>query len=278
MRFAKMEGTSNDFIVTHDASDTDVTALIPHAGHLCRRRTGIGADGMIFVLPPTTGAADFRMRILNADGTEPEMCGNGVRCFALYVNRAGLTGRADLVIETRAGLITTQRRGDQIRVDMGRPVLEAPDIPTAQAGGRVLMKPLTVGDRTFAVTAVSMGNPHAVVYADELSDELVLDYGSRLQAHPFFPNRANIEFVRVLAGDAVQMRVFERGCGETAACGTGACASVVAGVLNAKHGGAVTVHLAGGDLFVGWDGNPGHAVFMTGPARWVFGGEIDVLG
>ncbi len=272
--FAKLHGLGNDFIATHHAAEADLPALKAHAPHLCDRRRGIGADGILAALPSQRG--DFRMVTINADGSEAEMCGNGVRCFALYLNEAGLSDKTELTIETPAGLIKTQRAGARFRVDMRPPVLDAPRIPTAQAEGRVVMAPLEVDGRAFAVTAVSMGPPHAVIYADELSDDLVLGWGPKLERHPFFPNGVNVNFIRVCGGDAVQMRVWERGCGETPACGTGACASVVAGVLVGRHGHEVTVHLRGGDLLVEWDGTPSHPVYMTGPAAWVFAGEVEI--
>ena len=156
---------------------------------------------------------------------------------------------------------------------MGSPVLDAKRIPTAQSSGTVVMKPITIDTRVFHVTAVSMGNPHAVIYTDQLTDDIVLDYGSRLEHHPFFPKKANVEFIKVLSQTEIEMRVFERGCGETMACGTGACAAVVAGIINKKHENNVMVHLRGGDLSVAWDGNPDHTVSMTGPARIVYKGE-----
>jgi diaminopimelate epimerase len=216
------------------------------------------------------------MRIFNADGSEPEMCGNGIRCFGNYVQKLGLSSQYPLSVETGAGIITLDIQGEMIRVTMGVPILEASRIPTTKTSGMVIMEPLAAGDRTFLVTAVSMGNPHGVVYAEELTDELVLHYGKLLESHPFFPNKANIEFIHVNNNSEIEMRVYERGCGETMACGTGACASVVAGVLNGKHGNNVTVHLLGGDLFIEWDGNAEHPVFMTGPAQWVYEGEISV--
>jgi diaminopimelate epimerase len=274
MNFVKMEGLANDFILTHDVQEQNVDSYQQKAAALCDRRRGIGADGIIFVLPSST--ADFRMRIFNADGSEPEMCGNGIRCFGKYVKRLGLSSKTHLTVETRAGIIGIDMNGEMIRVNMGAPVLEASLIPTAKASGAVIMVPVIAGDRTFAVTAVSMGNPHGVVYADELTDELVLHYGKLLEAHPFFPKKANIEFIKVINDHEIHMRVYERGCGETMACGTGACAGVVAGVLNEKHGTSVTVHLLGGDLHIEWDGNSEHPVFMTGPAQWVYEGEITV--
>jgi diaminopimelate epimerase len=159
---------------------------------------------------------------------------------------------------------------------MGCPRLDASQIPVTKESGRVVSEPVTVDGRTFQVTAVSMGNPHAVIYADQLTDELVQVYGPRLEQHPFFPQHANVEFVKVLSEQAIQMRVYERGCGETAACGTGACAAVVAGVLNQKHGHAVMVRLPDGELSIEWDGALDHPVYMTGPARWVFAGAIEL--
>jgi diaminopimelate epimerase len=157
---------------------------------------------------------------------------------------------------------------------MGAPILSAPKIPTQKASGQVIMEPVNVDGKDYLVTAVSMGNPHTVVYADNLTDDLVLGIGKKLESHPFFPKKTNVEFIKVVSQNEIQMRVFERGCGETMACGTGACASVVSGILNRKNGNKVTVHLLGGDLFIEWDGNETHSVFMTGPATMVFKGEI----
>ncbi|MBD3391557.1 MAG: diaminopimelate epimerase [Chitinivibrionales bacterium] len=272
MHFAKMEGTGNDFVVTHTDDPAAVDAWIPRVARLCDRRRGIGADGVIFILPSTN--ADYRMRIFNSDGSEAEMCGNGIRCVVMYLDKTGLSGKGMLTIETGAGLITTTRLHDQVRVDMGPPVLDAGRIPTTKKSGRVLMESLTAGGRVFRVTAVSMGNPHAVIFVARITDDLVLDYGRELERHAFFPRRANVEFVRIISESEIEMRVYERGCGETLACGTGTCAAVVAGVLNGKLGGKVTVHLLGGDLLVEWDGDASHSVFLTGPARWVYEGDI----
>jgi diaminopimelate epimerase len=271
-----MEGAGNDFVMLFRDSDSDVDVVRPRIPSLCDRRTGIGADGVIFVMPADTG--DFRMRIFNADGSEAEMCGNGMRCLVKYVEQEGLTEKRALKIETRAGTIATERLNGLVRVTMGAPVLEARDVPTTQASGRAIDVPLTVGGRTFAVTAVSMGNPHAVVFTDEITDDMVLDYGAQLERHPFFPNRANVEFVRVLSPVEAQMRVWERGCGETMACGTGACACVVAGICTNRFKPYTTVHLPGGDLVVEWDGDLSHPVFLTGPARCVFEGNLQADG
>jgi diaminopimelate epimerase len=277
MRFAKLEGLGNDFIVTHDTLGGDpavLDAIRRRVPSLCDRRFGVGADGVLCVLPSTRGA--FFMRVFNADGSEAEMCGNGIRCFAVYLEKNGLSSGRELSIETPRGIITTSRRGDEVRVDMGRPILDAPQVPTAQSAGRVVLHTLAIDGKEYRVTAVSMGNPHAVLYVDELTDDLVLGVGKKIECHPFFPRKTNVEFVKVLSDREIRLRVFERGCGETMACGTGACASVVSGVVNRKHGGAVTAHLPGGDLFIEWDGNEANSVYMTGPAHWVYGGEIEI--
>jgi diaminopimelate epimerase len=274
MRFVKMEGCANDFIVTHDTLGADgalVETIRKNTPGLCDRRLGIGADGVLCVLP--SDSADFSMRIFNADGSEAEMCGNGIRCFALYVKTAGLWNKPALSVETLRGVIKTSWAGSRIRVDMGPPILDAPKVPAAKASGRAVMETIDVDGRTFSITAVSMGNPHGVIFADELTDDLVLGWGRKLESHPFFPKKANIEFVKVLSRGEIRVRVYERGCGETMACGTGACASVVAGVITGRLDTGVIVHLPGGDLEIEWDGKDESPVFMTGPARSVFAGE-----
>lgn len=277
MNFSKLEGCANDFIVTHDTlagGNALVETIRKKTQELCDRRRGIGADGVLCVLPSKN--ADYFMRIFNADGSEAEMCGNGVRCFTLYLKKEGLWDRPGLSVETLRGIIRTSWVGEQIRVDMGPPVLDAARIPTAKTSGRAIMEKINVDTKDFYVTAVSMGNPHGVIYADDLTDELVLGWGKKLESHPFFPKKANIEFVKVLSNTEIRMRVYERGCGETMACGTGACAAVVAGVINARHGKSVTVHLLGGDLLIEWDAGQNSPVFMTGPAKWVFKGETNL--
>jgi diaminopimelate epimerase len=277
MKFTKLEGLANDFIITADTLGGGAPLLEKIRGRsafLCDRRRGIGGDGVLCVLP--SKKADFAMRIFNADGSEAEMCGNGIRCFAVYLKKTGLWDRPQCAVETLRGVVTTSHEGSSVRVDMGSPILNAPEIPVARASGEVIMEPITVDKKEFSITAVSMGNPHAVIYADELSDELVLAYGKKLESHPFFPKKTNVEFVQVISSSEIRIRVYERGCGETMACGTGACASVVSGVLNRKHGTNVTVHLPGGDLLVQWSGNRKSPVYMTGPAVWVYSGEIDL--
>ncbi|HEX2956000.1 MAG TPA: diaminopimelate epimerase [Chitinispirillaceae bacterium] len=275
MNFLKMEGLGNDFLVTHEVSSGMVQTVARHASRICDRRRGVGADGLIFVLP--SRRADFRMRIINSDGSEAEMCGNGIRCFALYVKLLQLTDLNHLVIETAAGEIITDTIDDcMVKVNMGSPAIDASRIPVAQNSGTVIMKEMSIGDKSFQVTAVSMGNPHAVIYSGELTDSLVHGYGKQIESHPFFPKKTNVEFIKVLSQKEIEMRVWERGCGETQACGTGACASVVSGIINKKHGNDITVHLPGGKLQIQWSGNLSDPVFMTGPARKVFEGIIEI--
>jgi diaminopimelate epimerase len=254
--------------------EQNVDAFGKIAPVLCDRRRGIGGDGVILVLP--SKIADYKMRIFNSDGSEPEMCGNGIRCFALYVQKTGLWKKPKLSVETIAGIIKTEISGDRIQVTMGAPIMDAPRIPVAKQSGSAIMEQINVDGKQFQVTAVSMGNPHAVIYVDELTDEMVLGYGKKLESHAFFPKKTNVEFVKVISDKEISMRVYERGCGETMACGTGACASVVSGIINKKHGKSMTVHLLGGDLFIEWDGDFAHPVYMTGPAQWVFEGDIRV--
>lgn len=276
MRFYKMEGLGNDFIVTHEISEYNIELIKNQAITLCDRRKGIGADGVICVLP--SSASDFKMRIFNSDGSEAEMCGNGIRCFALYTKLLNLTKLNQLSIDTPAGVISTELLDNSlVKVKMSNPILNGPEIPVAVSSGKVLMKDLVIGDKTFKINAVSMGNPHAVIYVDDtISDELVLGYGPKIETHPFFPKKTNVEFIKVLSQKEIQMRVWERGCGETQACGTGACASVVSGIINRLHGNCVTVHLPGGELDIEWSGKETDPVFMTGPAKKVFEGIVEL--
>jgi diaminopimelate epimerase len=289
LRFIKVEGLGNDFVMLDCADVAQSDAVGSRAAALCDRRRGVGADGVICVLPAAAGGADFRMRIFNADGGEAEMCGNGVRCFGEYLRLTGRTAER-FVIETLAGPIEVENEGvstalndrggphgGSYRVNMGAPRLLPDDIPVVPAevtDKDFIMREIVALDKTFKVTAVSMGNPHAVIYAEDLSDELVLEAGPAIQRHPFFPKGVNVEFVHIISRDEVRMRVYERGCGETQACGTGACAAVVAGVVSGLGGNDVTVRLLGGDLRISWDGDRGHPVFMSGPARAVFHGEL----
>ncbi|MFP4680346.1 MAG: diaminopimelate epimerase [Chitinispirillaceae bacterium] len=272
--FVKMEGLGNDFVVLHEIEDSLVDNLGQHSIEICDRRRGVGADGVICVLP--SQKADFRMRIFNSDGSEAEMCGNGVRCFAHYLHHNGLSSKTSISVDTLAGMIGVQKENDLYKVNMGLPRLSSEEIPVESSSPEFIMQEVQVSDKVFNVTAVSMGNPHAVIYADELSDELVFTYGPLLEKHFLFPRRTNVEFIKVISKDQIQMRVYERGCGETQACGTGACGAAVSGIVNGLHGNDVTVHLPGGDLRVFWDGNRSHPVYMTGPARTVFRGKLEI--
>jgi diaminopimelate epimerase len=275
LNFIKMEGLGNDFLVTHEISPESVQFIADQSVTLCDRRHGIGGDGVILILP--SSKADFKMRIFNSDGSEAEMCGNGIRCCALYVKTLHLSEKNSLAFEAGAGMIATEFLGNSLfRVNMGKPILDATKIPTIKPSCKVIMHDLQVDCNSFKITAVSMGNPHAVIYADELSDNLVHTWGKKIENHPFFPKKTNVEFIKVLSNSEIQMRVWERGCGETQACGTGACAAAVAGIVNHLHDNKVTVHLLGGDLQIEWDGNESNPVFMTGPARIAFKGSVEI--
>jgi diaminopimelate epimerase len=206
--FLKMHGLGNDFIIAHEVNPGDLSVIQKHSIHLCDRRKGIGADGVALILPGSNREADFQMRLFNSDGSEAEMCGNAIRCCALYVRLKNLSTNQSLTFATGAGLISTSFTDKGIiRVTMSCPILDAPRIPTAQASGLVIMHDLMVTGTTFKITAVSMGNPHAVIYVDEITDDLVLTRGKQIETHPFFPNKTNVEFVKVLSDKEIQMRV-----------------------------------------------------------------------
>jgi diaminopimelate epimerase len=279
MHFTKMHGCGNDYIYVDCFREP-----MPHdpAGlsrAVSDRHFGIGADGLILICP--SDKADARMRMFNADGSEAEMCGNGIRCVAKYVYDHGLVRKPTLTVETGRGVLTLDLEiggGSvrRVRVDMGEPILEASRVPTTlpgnSANGAAVNVPLEIAGRTLAVTCVSMGNPHCITYVNEITDAHVLGMGQQVGKHPAFPRRTNVEFVRVNRPDDVAMRVWERGSGETLACGTGACAVAVAGVLTGKTARTITVHLTGGDLHLDWSAKDNH-VYMTGPAVEVFSGE-----
>lgn len=276
MRFTKMEGLGNDYIYVdcmagEPASDWENLSI-----RMSDRHFGVGADGIILIMP--SKVADFRMRMFNADGSEGKMCGNGSRCVAKYVYDNGLTRKTEVTLETLAGIkvlkmhLGADGKVDTVTVDMGEPILTAAEVPALSASERMVEETLpTAKHGDFAVTAVSMGNPHGVIFVDEITDELVLGAGPELERHSAFPDRANIEFVKVIDGETVQMRVWERGSGETLACGTGACATAVAAALTGRTNRKVTVKLIGGDMSIEWNEKDNH-VYMTGPARTVFTG------
>lgn len=277
MRFTKMHGLGNDFIVVH--GERELPANAPElAVRLCNRFFGIGADGLVYILP--SERADFRMRIINSDGSEAEQCGNAIRCVAKYVYDNGLTDRAELTIETiGAGVQPLQLTVEggkalQVRVDMGQPILNGLDVPTTIDANPVIGHKVEVDGREFSFTAVSMGNPHAVIYVDDAVGFDLAKWGPKLETHPLFPRKINVEFATVGSRDRVDMRVWERGAGPTLACGTGACATLVSSVLNGYTDRKATISLAGGDLFIEWNEDD-NRVYMTGPAATVFTGEVD---
>lgn len=274
MRFTKMHGLGNDYVYVNCFDET-LPADIPQlARAVSERHTGIGADGLILIGPSEIG--DARMQMFNADGSRGEMCGNGIRCVGKYVYDHGIARKDELSIETDIGVLTMQLEQangeiDQVCVNMGKPVLTSTEIPTTLAGDPPIMVELEVGGRRFSVTCVSMGNPHCITFVDEITDELVLEIGPQIEHHSAFPNRVNAEFIQVLTPTEFNMRVWERGSGETHACGTGACASAVAGVLAGLTERRVLAHLLGGDLQLEWTESA--EVLMTGPAVEVFSGE-----
>jgi diaminopimelate epimerase len=276
LRFTKMHGLGNDYVYI-DCFTESVADPAGLARRVSPRHTGIGSDGLILICP--SDAADCRMEMYNADGSRGEMCGNGIRCVAKYVYDHGLARKDTLRIATDAGIKTLQvhsrdGRAHAVTVDMGEPILDGPRIPVA-AEGQVIDALLAVNGRTYRITCVSMGNPHCVTFVGDVTVLDLAALGPRFEHHPFFPKRVNAEFVQVLGRSALHMRVWERGSGETAACGTGACAVLVAAVLNGRTDRRATIHLSGGDLDVEWSAGDNH-VLMTGPAAEVFAGEIEV--
>jgi diaminopimelate epimerase len=280
MQFTKMQGAGNDYIYV-DCFDEPLPHDIPDlARRISDRRFGVGGDGLILICP--SDRADAEMRMYNADGSAAEMCGNGIRCVAKYVYDHGICRHGTLRIESAGNVRTLELtlEGDhvqQVRVDMGPPLLTPAAIPTtlrSPAGPEapVIDTPIELGGRTFNVTCVSMGNPHCVTWVDAPTDDWVLGIGPKLEVDPCFPKRVNCEFVQVLSRSEVRQRTWERGSGETLACGTGACAVGVAGVLTGQTDRSVVVHLPGGDLNIEWNAADGH-VYMTGPAVEVFTGQ-----
>jgi diaminopimelate epimerase len=277
MQFVKMQGIGNDFIVINALeSPIEEERLEAISRKVNDRKCGIGGDGLILVLPSKT--AHFKMRMFNPDGSEAEMCGNGIRCFAKYVYDRKLHTDTSLSVETLAGvktlkLLTRSGKVESVRVDMGTPRLKRSEIPMrGEEAERIVGETLKVDGQKFDITAVSMGNPHVVIFEDKLKDIPLAKWGSLIENHKSFPQRTNVHFVSVCSPGEVVMRTWERGAGETLACGTGACAVAVASVLNGKTNRNVELHLPGGDLRVEWTGD--NRVLMTGPAEEVFTGEI----
>lgn len=274
MRFTKMHGAGNDYVYVDCVRQPMPANPDQLARKISDRHRGVGGDGLILICP--SSIADARMRMFNADGSEAEMCGNGIRCVAKYVYDHDLAESPSLTIETGRGVLALEVElgGDgkvrRVRVDMGEPILKAAAIPTTLPGDPPLDAELPGFD--LKGTCVSMGNPHCVIYVEEITDALVLGVGPKIEVDALFPRRINVEFVKVNRPDDVTVRVWERGSGETLACGTGACAVAVAGVLTGRTGREITAHLPGGDLLLNWSAKDNH-VYMTGPAVEVFSGE-----
>ena len=273
--FTKMHGAGNDFVVLDGVRD-ELPPIEPLAARLCDRHLGIGADQLLVVRPGAS--ADFRMEIWNADGSQVEMCANGIRAFYKYLRDHGHTDRPEISVDTLSGVVRPRWAGsDRVTVDMGRPTLAPAVIPTALAAGPgpVLDVPLAVDGETLRVSSVSMGNPHAVIYVDDPDATPVERWGRVIEHHPAFPNRVNVEFVRVIDRGRIAQRTWERGTGETLACGSGACAVAVVSMLRGVVDRAVRIELRGGALEIAWPADDAH-VEMTGPAAEVFTGVIRI--
>lgn len=276
MKFTKMHGTGNDYIYVNgfieQIDNPEESAVL-----WSNRHTGIGSDGLVLILPSET--CDFKMRMFNADGSESEMCGNASRCIGKYVYDKGMTTKTLVTLETLAGIKTLKLfpgedgKIELVTVDMGEPKLPAGLIPVVTEYDELINRPLQFSDNIkYNVTAVSMGNPHAVIFSERINKIELEKVGPIIENSEYFPNRVNTEFIEVTSPDRIKMRVWERGSGETLACGTGACASVVAGVINGKTARKVTVELKGGELQIEWNALDNH-VYLTGPASFVFEGE-----
>jgi diaminopimelate epimerase len=277
MKFTKMHGIGNDYVYVSMFDQKLPTPADPArlAVAVSDRHFGVGSDGLILIVP--SEVADARMRMFNADGSESEMCGNGVRCVAKYIHDHGIARKPRVTVETGRGVLTLDLEVEngkvsRVRVDMGAPILQGSDIPTKLPGNPPVNVPVEVFGRQLAVTAVSMGNPHAVVYVDDVERFPVDTIGPLLEHHPAFPRRVNAHFVQVVEPGEVVMRTWERGSGITLACGTGACAVCVAGVLTGRTDRKLLAHLPGGDLELEWPADHS-SVFMTGPATEVFSGD-----
>jgi diaminopimelate epimerase len=274
LKFIKMHGIGNDYVYV-DCFRNPVPADPSEAARrVSRSHFGVGADGLILIMPAQQSGMDARMRMFNADGSEGNMCGNGIRCVGKYLYDSGLCKKTRIAVETRSGpryldMVVEDGRAVAARVDMGVPGLNPGDLPVNCAASEMLN--LQAAGRGFV--CVSMGNPHAVCFDSDLGDHDVLNIGPQVESSPIFPEKVNVEFARVLAPDRIQMRVWERGSGETMACGTGACATLVAGVLSGRCARRATLELLGGELLIEWNQQDGH-VYMTGPAETVFEGEF----
>lgn len=277
MKFTKMHGIGNDYVYVNCFQEkvenpNEVSKIVSD------RHFGIGSDGLILIKPSTE--ADFKMEMFNSDGSQSAMCGNGIRCVAKYVYDYKLTDKSSISIETLAGIkyldLTVENgKVTLIKVNMGKPELTPSNVPVIAEGDQVVNQPIEVDGKVYKITCVSMGNPHAVTYMEDVKNLKIEEIGPKFENHERFPKRTNTEFVRIIDRKNIEMRVWERGAGETLACGTGACATAVASILNGYTDDEVTIHLLGGDLIVKWDREKDN-VFMTGPATVVFDGEINL--
>jgi len=281
LKFTKMQGAGNDFVVI-DGVRQSVSLGAEQWRRIADRHFGVGADQVLLVEPATRPGVDFRYRIFNADGGEVEQCGNGARCFVRFVRDQGLTGKRSIRVETLGGVIEPRMEDDgRVAVDMGPPVFEPPRVPFVPAGlasareGDETLWALPLDGRVRMVSVLSMGNPHAVQRVDDVDAAPVACDGPAIESHPAFPNRVNAGFMQVVSSQLIRLRVYERGAGETLACGTGACAAVVSGMRRGALRSPVDVHTRGGVLTIAWDGG---SVTMTGPATPVFEGEIELAG
>ena len=277
IKFTKMHGCGNDYVYV-DCTKEMLDNPEKISEYVSDRHFGIGSDGLILIC--SSDVADFRMKMYNADGSEGNMCGNGVRCIAKYVYDKGLTDKTNIALETKSGikyleLTVEEGKAASIKVNMGAPILTPADIPVKSDKDLFIDEKLEVGGRNYKVTCVSMGNPHAVTFVEDTASLEIEKIGPEFENHPAFPDRVNTEFVQIINRKEVNMRVWERGSGETLACGTGTCATVVACVLNDKTDDEVLVHLLGGDLLIKYD-RENDTVWMTGPAAIVFEGEIEL--
>lgn len=279
LTFSKMHGIGNDYIYINCFQET-VTDPEKLSIFMSNVRFGVGSDGLVLILP--SEVADFRMRIFNADGSEAMMCGNATRCVGKYVYEHGMTDKTEVSLETNSGIkyLTlyvneATNKVDAVKVDMGKAILKPAEIPVADDGDRFIAKPVVVDDVSYDMTCVSMGNPHAVVFLPEIDSLDLEKIGPSFEHHPLFPNRVNTEFIRVIDDHTLQMRVWERGSGETFACGTGACAAAVASVLNGycKREQEILIHLRGGDLRIIYHND--ESVTMIGPATFIFEGKME---
>lgn len=276
IKFTKMEGLGNDYVYI-DAIHQPIDKESDLARFVSNRHLGIGSDGLILI--DNSKQADFKMRVFNSDGSEAEMCGNGIRCVGKFVYDKHLTEKTTVTIETLAGIKTLElyvKEGkvETVKVDMGEPILEPKKIPVISSKEQVKNMKLKVEEKEFLVTCVSMGNPHAITVVDNVENFEVERYGKKIEMEKYFPNRTNVEFIEIINQNYIKMRVWERGAGETLACGTGACASVVACCINEITNRKVKVDLLGGSLDIEWNEKDNH-VYMTGPAKTVFEGEIE---